>query len=49
MLVISVDLYNVFSLGVFMIFFFGMIIAGLRYFSVKFDFLKSLERGLVKF
>lgn len=49
MSVISADLHNVLSLGAPMTLFSGMIIAGLRYPSAKFDFLKSPERGLVKF
>lgn len=49
MSVISADLHNVLSLAAPMTLFSGMIIAGLRYPSAKFDFLKSPERGLVKF
>lgn len=47
--VISADMHNVLSIATPVTLFSGLIIAGLRYPSAKVDFLKSPERGLVKF
>lgn len=47
--VISADLHNVLSIAAPVTLFSGIIIAGLRYPNAKSDFLKSPERGLVKF